>query len=209
MNPIVKKTISVVIVVILIVTAYFGNFMPLSKSAGFIEAMKSLGPTASLDDFEKNFAKVLGIPSPIGQEELVRQLASLTLNILQQNNDPQTISKLVSIIETNYAPIVNRDRGMSFSQDLYILGSINELAFLKTKQPAYFVAAKKYFEKGLEFGPRRPQSLYGAFDIFRLEGNVAETTRIANTILEQWPTDQKTKDLLAEFLAQVQKSQKK
>ncbi|TSC82498.1 MAG: hypothetical protein G01um101420_331 [Parcubacteria group bacterium Gr01-1014_20] len=209
MNPILKRVISVFLVIAMALIAYLGSYLPFKKSSGFILTMRSLGATASIADFEKNFSTILDAPSPIGQEELVRQLGSAILSITQQNNDPQIIKKLITFAEKYYDPIIRRNRGMSFSQNLYVLGSINELAYLKTQDPAYFNSAKKYFLKALESGPSRPQSLYGAFDVFRLEGNVPETVKVAEKILSQWPADDRTKTLLQEFLSQADKTKTK
>ncbi len=208
MNTTLRKTIAVFAVLVLLLIAYYGSYLPFQKSRGFITAMRSLGPTATLADFEKNFSKSLDAPSPIGQEELVRQLGSIALNIVQQNSDPQVIKKIVAITEKYYEPIIRRNRGMSFGQNLYILGSINELAFLKTREPQYFNSAKSYFMKAVESGPNRPQALYGAFDIFRLEGNIEGVKKTANKILEQWPSDEKTRALLAEFIKQAEEREK-
>ena len=53
---------------------------------------------------------------------------------------------------------------MSFGQDLYLMGAINETAYAHTGNPAYLAAAQKYYEEGVALGPNRPQSLYGLFD---------------------------------------------
>ena len=60
---------------------------------------------------------------------------------------------------------------MSFGQDLYLLGAINETAYAHTGNPAYLAAAQRYYEEGVAMGPNRPQSLYGLFDVYRAEGN--------------------------------------
>lgn len=206
MNPAITKTTSIFIVIIIIFVAYYGSYLPFQKSKTFIKTMRTLGSSASIQDFKKSTSIPLDFKSPIGQEELVQQLASLTLNIAQSTDNPQVIKELIEHLENYYQPLLKKNRSIGVSQSLYVLGSINELAFLKTQDRAYFDSAKKYFLKALEFGPRRPQSLYGVFDIFRLEGNVVEATRVAETITNQWPADEKTRVLLQEFLNQVSKT---
>jgi hypothetical protein len=95
---------------------------------------------------------------------------------------------------------------MSFGQNLYLLGALNEVALVKTRDPKYLVAAKRYFLMGLERGPKRPQFLYGMFDVYRAEGDVVKTQEIANQILAQWPTDERTRQALAEFLERANAS---
>jgi hypothetical protein len=75
---------------------------------------------------------------------------------------------------------------MSFSQDVYILGALNEVAFLQTHDQTYVHAAEAYFKNALELGPHRPQSLYGLFDVYRMEGNASATIDIGNRIIAEW-----------------------
>jgi hypothetical protein len=70
------------------------------------------------------------------------------------------------------------------------------------------VAAQHYYEEGMALGPTRPQTLYGLFDVYRFEGNVASTTAIAEKIESQWPSDQGIRQGLAAFLAQAAQVQK-
>lgn len=200
MNQNLKIFITLILIIATILVAYYGSYLPFSKSRAFISSMRTLGQTASLDSFKKTFSFPLDIPSPVGQEELVRQLGNISLNVVQQNNNPKAIEDLVSYLESYYRPIVERNKGMSFSQDLYVLGSVNELAFLKTSNKAFFDASKKYFERAVEYGPKRPQALYGIFDIYRLEGNVNGAKAVADQILSQWPNDDKTRSIITEFL---------
>ncbi len=92
---------------------------------------------------------------------------------------------------------------MSFEQDLYIMGALNKLAFIKTKQTDFLSAAKDYFERGLRLGPNRPQFLYSLFDIYRIIGDVEGAKAIAGKILSQWPDDKKVQTGLDEFLQKV------
>ena len=111
---------------------------------------------------------------------------------------------LVSYLDNYYAPIIANGKGMSFGQDLYLMGAINELAFVHTQNPAYLIAAQKYYEMGVTLGPNRPQCLYGLFDVYRAEGNVASTTAIADRILSNWPTDTSVGTSLQAFLKMAQ-----
>lgn len=205
MEPVYKKVIALIIVLFIAALAYYGTFLPWLKSKTFIKTMATVGASPSLADFKKSISVPLDISSPIGQEELVRQLGSMVLNIIRQTNNQQVVDELTVFTEQYYAPLMSRKRGMSFSQDLYVLGSINEMAYLKTAKKEYLEAAKKYFEKAVEVGPNRPQALYGAFDIYRLGGDVENVKKTAEKILSLWPEDEKTKQLLAEFLANPQK----
>ncbi len=180
-----------------------GEFRPLAKSQIFIDTLRNLSSARSLQEFEKSVSVPLDYWSPVGQEELVRNVANTILGTIQQNSDPKLIEELVNYIESYYKPVIDRGRGMSFEQNLYILGAINEMAFTKTGQLRYLQGAHKYYSKGLEIGPKRPQFLFGLFDIYRMEGDVKGTIDIAQQIMSQWPADTRTPQALDQYLSQI------
>ncbi len=202
-NPLTRKISAVVVSVLILFLAYYGNFLPMVKSQTLISTMQNLRSINSVSQLSSAFAASFNIPSPIGQEESVRSSGNVVLGVIQQTDRPDVISDLMNFMETSYRPIVEYGRGMSFEQNLYILGTLNELSFVKTKDIKYFNAAKKYYSQGLTLGPKRPQFLYGMFDIYRMEGNVDGSKRIADQILAQWPDDFRTKSALDSFLAKA------
>lgn len=208
MNPVLKKTIGSLAAIFILSVAYYGNYLPLHKSQIFINSLRNdLRSINSEADFEHKLSVPLDLPSPIGQEELVRNSSNLVLNLIQSNNDPVLIGRLIDYLDGYYNPIIARDRGMSFEQNLYVLGAINETAFVKTKDVKYLEAAQKYYSHGIALGPNRPQFLYGMFDIYRMEGNIDGVKTVAERILSQWPTDDRTRAALADFLAQAAAAQ--
>ena len=88
---------------------------------------------------------------------------------------------------------------MSFGQDLYLEGAVNEIAFAQTGDPTYLAAAQKWYQEGVALGPNRPQSLYGLFDVYRAESNTTDTIAIGSTILRDWPTDANIKQAMAVY----------
>lgn len=208
MDQTVKKTIAALISFLVLAVAYYGNYLPMRKSQIYISTLRSLQSVRSLADFEKDLSVPLDFPSPIGQEELVRSSSNMIMNIIQENNNPQVISEVLDYYKSYYRPIIDRGRGMSFEQNLYILGKISEIAFVRTKEIKYFNAAKDYFSQGLRLGPRRPQFLYAMFDIYRMEGNVDGAKSTVDKILSQWPSDQKIRQLLGNFLSQMAAAKK-
>ena len=77
---------------------------------------------------------------------------------------------------------------------------------MKTKEVKYLSAAHDYFEQGLLLGPKRPQFLYGMFDVYRIEGNIAGVQAVAQQILAQWPRDERVKSAFADFMKKVSSS---
>ncbi len=186
-----KQVIAVAISLFILAVTVYGSYFPMRKAEMFIATLQGLqtSPVTSLNELESRLAAPLDYPSPVGQEELVRNTANNILGFLSQSADPTSTAVLVAFIDGYYAPIIARGRGMSFGQDLYLMGAINETAYAHIGNPAYLMNAQKYYEEGAKLGPNRPQPLYGLFDVYRAEGNVASATAIGEKILSNWPTD--------------------
>lgn len=203
MNPTSKKIIAIAISVAILSIAYYGSYLPLRKAQGFIATLQGLQttPPTSLQDLETRLSVPLDEPSPIGQEELVRNMANSVLSFVQQSPNATSTDELVSFMMGYYDPILARGKGMSFGQDLYLVGAVNEIAFAQTGQANFLSTAQQYYEEGEELGPNRPQPLYGLFDVYRAEGNVSGTVAIGDKILANWPTDTTVSQALAQFIA--------
>lgn len=197
----IKQVIAVVASLFLIWLIYFGSYLPFKKSQTFILTLQSMDSMRSIDDVKAAFDVVFDNPSPIGQEEVLRHFSSVILSTVQRFSAAQVpaTEQLLQYVESRYQPIMARERGMSFGQHLFILGSMNEVAYVQTKNPKYLEASKKYFLLGNELAPRRPQFLYGLFDLYRLEGDLGKATEIANEILRLWPNDTRIQQLIADF----------
>lgn len=195
MNPIIKKAIAISASVFLLFLAYYGSYLPMRKSMIFINTLQNTGGIKTLSDFQQAFSVPLDYPSPIGQEELVRNTANTVVNTLQ-NIPPEGVDQMVGYIESYYEPIVSRGRGMSFGQNLYLLGVLNEVAFLRTQKTRYISDAEKYFKEAQDLGPKRPQSLYGLLDVYRIKGDVPDAKIVGEQILSQWPADAKVRGIL-------------
>lgn len=181
---------------------YYGSYLPLKKSEAYIVALRNMANFKSLDEFQGGFGTAIDKPSPIGHEELVRNLGSTGINIINQNRgNPQLVAAMVDYVESYYIPLIESGRGMSFTQNLYLLGNMNQFAFLHTRNPAYIAKAESYFKKGLEYGPRRPQFLYGLFDVYRMQGKIPEALGIGERILDLWPKDTRLTGAMEELRA--------
>ncbi|HUC01324.1 MAG TPA: hypothetical protein VMA75_00255 [Candidatus Paceibacterota bacterium] len=188
-----QRVIAVIIVAAIFGIAIYGSYMPMRKAQMFIATLQGLqtqqGQATSLQDLENKLSAPLDYPSPIGQEELVRNMANSVLSFIQQGGDATSTAELIGFLNSYYDPILDRGKGMSFGQDLYLEGAINEIAFAETGDPTYLAAAQKWYTEGQTLGPNRPQPLYGLFDVYRAEGDTTDTIAIGTTILRNWPTD--------------------
>jgi hypothetical protein len=199
------RVAAIIIVAAIFGVAVYGSYMPMRKAQMFIATLQGLqtqqGAATSLQDLESKLSVPLNYPSPIGQEELVRNMANSVLSFVQQGGDATSTAALIGYLNSYYDPILNAGKGMSFGQDLYLEGAINEIAFAQTGDPTYLTAAQKWYSEGVALGPNRPQALYGLFDIYRAEGDTTDTIAIGSTILRNWPTDTNIQQALAAYMS--------
>jgi hypothetical protein len=197
-----KQVIATAVSVLVLGAAVYGSYFPMRKAEIFIATLQGLqtSPVSSLNELESRLSIPLDYPSPIGQEELVRNTANSILGFISQGADPTSTAVLISFLEGYYVPILTNGKGMSFGQDLYLLGAINEMAYAHSGNPKYLADSQKYYEEGTALGPNRPQPLYGLFDIYRAEGNAARATAVGEKILSNWPADTSIAGSLQAFL---------
>jgi hypothetical protein len=200
-----QRVFAIIIVAAIFGVAVWGSYMPMRKAQMFIATLQGLqtpqGQATSLQDLENKLSAPLDYPSPIGQEELVRNMANSILSFVQQSTDASSTGALIGYLNSYYNPILSAGKGMSFGQDLYLEGAINEIAFANTGDPTYLAAAQKWYSEGVALGPNRPQALYGLFDVYRAESNATDTIAIGSTILRNWPTDTNIQQAMAVYKA--------
>jgi len=188
-----RKIIALASSIFILFVAYYGSYLPLRKSQVFIATLQGLSSIRSFNDFDNAVSVPLRLSSPIGQEELVRNTGNIVLNLVSNGQNPEVMKAAVDFLESYYKPIIDSGHGMSFSQNLYILGIINQAGLIGTGEARYFEAAKNYYSEGLRLGPKRPQFLYGMFDVYRAENNVEKAKEIATQILNEWPSDDRVR----------------
>jgi len=198
-----KGTIAVILIALILGVAAYGSYLPMRKAQIFITTLQgfSINPPTSLQDLESRLSAGLDYPSPIGQEELVRNTANSILGFLQRGTDATTTAQLVGFLNSYYDPIIARGRGMSFGQDVYLEGAVNEIAFADTGASGYLQDALKYYSIGHQLGPNRPQPLYGLFDVYRAMNDASGTEMTAQQILANWPSDTRVAQSLVQFLS--------
>jgi hypothetical protein len=196
-----QRVIAIIIVAAIFGIAIYGSYLPMRKAQMFIATLQGLqtqqGQATSLQDLENKLSAPLNEPSPIGQEELVRNMANSILSFVQQSQDASSTAALIGYLNSYYDPILSQGKGMSFGQDLYLEGAINEIAFANTGSPTYLAAAQKWYAEGVTLGPNRPQALYGLFDVYRAENDTTDTIAVGTTILRNWPTDTNIQQAMA------------
>jgi hypothetical protein len=186
-----QKTAAVIISAAILGVAVYGTYLPMRKAQMFIATLQSLqtSPATSLSNLESRVSVPLDYPSPVGQEELVRNMANSVLAFVQQGADPSSTAELIGFLNNYYDPILARGTGMSFGQDVYLEGAINEIAFAETGDQSYLAAAKQWYTEAHQLGPNRPQALYGLFDIYRAANDAPDAITTGGQIIANWPSD--------------------
>lgn len=200
MNPLLKQIIAVFISVFILFMIIYGSYLPYRKSQSFILAMRTLqsGKINTLEDFFNIVSNPLEMKSPIGQEEIVRQFITYFSGLISQNNNVEITKLLMDYIKKYYEPIVERGKGLSFNQQLYLTGMLNLNAYTQTGDEKYLKDARKYFEFSYNLGPKRPQAIYGLLNVCKLEKNKECIKDLAEKILTYWPEDKDIQKILEE-----------
>jgi hypothetical protein len=128
-------------------------------------------------------------------------MANSVLAFVQQGADPSSTAQLMNFLDSYYEPVLIRGKGMSFGQDVYLEGAINEIAFAETSNQMYLTAAKQWYSEAHQLGPNRPQALYGLFDVYRAAGDAPDTIATGKQILANWPSDARIQMALLQFEA--------
>ncbi len=204
MDRTLKEIIAVFLSIFILFVAWYGSYSPMRKAQTYIATLQSMqtNPVSSLLDLQTRLSIPLDSSSPIGQEEIVRNMADSVLSFIQRSNDATTTAKLVDYVTSYFNPILARGKGMSFGQDVYLMGVMNEMAYTRTGDKVYLVASQKYYEQGVALGPNRPQVLYGLFDVYRMKGDVPNALSIGSRILANWPGDQNVQRGISQLLSQ-------
>ncbi|MEY4731267.1 MAG: hypothetical protein RL681_213 [Candidatus Parcubacteria bacterium] len=203
MSNAVKRLIALAASVAIIGVAYYGSYLPMKKSQAFIEGMRKLASVGTIGEFKDLFSAILAIPSPIGQEELVRHLTSSVTPFLSNEKNADVVPTVVEYVENNYRSIMDRGTGMSFTQNIFVLATMYQTAFVRTGDVRYLEAAKENYIRGLALAPNRPQFLYGLFDVYRMIGDKESLLGIKATIMKNWPDDDRVGPATDDFIKRV------
>ncbi len=199
MNDLLKQIIAFSVSIIVAAAIYFGAYLPLRKSQMHIDAILNLqnGKVHSVGDLNDLFDPVLDFYSPIGQDEITSYYLGILINIINQQTDRTVIDVLAKQAENRMAPILQVEKGFSFNQNLYTLGSIYKIAAIKFKDKVYYDKAVNIFQEGLEYSPKRLIFLKGLFDLYSVNlDDQSKAREVGEIILKNWPDDKSTRDLI-------------
>ena len=199
MNNFLKNIIAISVSVLVILSIYYGAYLPFRKSQLYVNSMMNLrsGSVKSVADLQNVFNPALNYYSPVGQDEEMASYIEVLSNVaLQQNNKP-VVDAVVKMANDAATPELNNpEKGFNYGQTVYALGLIYSMEGLKFHDQAYLQRSIDLFNEGLKFDPKRAAYLYGLFDTYSQEGDKEMAKRVGQTILSYWPTDQQVKDYL-------------
>lgn len=198
MNYPLKKFVIVIVIVIVMIAMYFGSYLPFRKGQLLIEVIQNAKLARTVDEFEKTISQSLDFYSPTGQNESVRQIGNIVLNVLASQNDlPKPIAEeLLDFTAKYFEPIIQVKRGGNLSQNFLILGYLYQTVGLRFNESSYMEKAIDYYKEGLKISPKRPQFLYNLLEIYQAQKDSASAKGIAEKILEYWPNDEKIREKL-------------
>ncbi len=195
-----KKIIALSCTAAILAVAVYGNYFPLRRSQLYISVLKRFHTRpVTVADFQAAMDGVLGAPSPVGEEEIVRGLTAIATDFIRQikKENLNLVADIMREIDRYYPSIIQRGRGLSFGQDILVYGNINLVAGIKTGDTSYLQTAEQVYRKGIAISPTRPQFLYALLDLAHLRGDREESIRLAKKIVSFWPDDMRTQEILA------------
>ena len=83
----------------------------------------------------------------------------------------------------------------------HVLAAAQMYAFLWEKygDEKDYLKSEEYYKKSLVLGPRLPWTLYSLFNLYQKHGEIEKTKEIGGLILQYWPEDEKTKEVIAQY----------
>jgi hypothetical protein len=128
---------------------YYGTYLPTRKAIAVNRGLAAVSLISSVDQFRELFSSALEQPAPYGQDEALKIIGSVVIDILQKQPSPDVARALADTLDRWYQPVVNRGKGNGFAQNIFILGRVHELAGNNDQ-------ASTYYRLGTERWPRRP-----------------------------------------------------
>jgi O-antigen ligase len=168
----------------------FGVYAPVAKARAYISAIQTAASVTSVPTFIAHFTPALTHWSPIGQEEVVKFLASDIAGMVGGGNQPEEgMRGLVAFIEPYL--LQNNVRHLLVGGHLYYA-----LWSQYGKKAEDYTRAEQYYQAAREIGPALPPVLYALFDLY-LNGGDYERARVTGeSILQLWPNAQEVRDTL-------------
>jgi tetratricopeptide (TPR) repeat protein len=185
----IKQFIILLLIVLVGLGVYFGAFLPLGKSQRFIDAQTNIRLVQSTEQLKALYDVPLNFSSPIGQEEVVKFVASTVGDILAQENIPEEVGRwLVAYID----PYLFKNE----LRHLMLRGNMYAFLWEKYGNEEDFKKAEEALLAAHNIGPKTPPILYRLLDLYAKKGDEANARKYAELIISYWPQDEKVRAFL-------------
>jgi len=184
-----KNLIITIVIILALVSVYFGAYKPLFKAQMYMNTQKSIPTYKTFDELTSAFDKVFNFKSPIGQEEIVKFSNHQFESIVADKNQTEEVSFSVvtyaeeHIFENNVVHLLQ-------------MGSMAGILFNRFEKIEYFQVSESYYKKVRKIAPNLPHALYALFDLYQKTGQTEKMEEVGNKIIELWPNEERVKEVL-------------
>lgn len=176
-------------IVLVVVGFVYGSLLPYLKAESYLVALSNLPRIRSMQEFAQNFDTMFNFYSPVGDEEVTKFLANDIVNLVNQSQQPESVSRdLTAYIE----PRLQKDN----SRQLLTGAQLHTILWMRYHTKEDFSKAEWYYKQILSFGPNFPPALYGLLDLYERAGDKENVRKVGNTALSYWPDDATVKALI-------------
>lgn len=177
-----KKAAIALIILLALLSLYFGAYLPFAKGRRFISALRGVATVKTVAEFAALYDKAILFYSPIGDEEVRKFLGIDILNSLTLGNNEPLDRALVDYVESY---MLKDD-----TRHLIILGQMHSVLWKKYGRVEDYALAEKYLRDVLAIGPNLPPALYGLLEIYQLNADNEKLLEVAREIVKHWPQDE-------------------
>jgi len=183
------KNISIfLLIIVMILMIYLGVYLPYQKASLYIKAYRAAATVRSFPEFQKVFDEVLNFYSPVGQAEVVKFLSNEILNMVQSKDMPKEIAMLLAgYVEREFWKLRNGRPYPGSNQQLAILGDLRHFIGVEYNDIDSLKMAERYYIQILDLSPRRPQALFGLYNLYDNVGDKKAAAEILKEIFYYWP----------------------
>lgn len=176
-------------IIIVLLSFVYGAVLPFMKAGSYLTALSNLPRVRSVQEFGQNFDVMFNFYSPVGDEEVTKFLANDIVELVNQSQQPESVSRaLVSYIE----PHLQKDN----PRHLLSGAQMHTILWMRYHSKEDFSKAEGYYKQILSVGPKLPPALYGILDLYVRAGDKDNARKVAETILTYWPTDASVRALI-------------
>jgi len=185
-----KQAAASVVLIAALVAIYFGAFLPLQKSQGYISTFRAFQKEPTLLGLEEGFTALFESRSPVGQEESLRFFGGVLQSLLNKEVPEEGVRELVRFYTDAVAKYERVPNALNYPQLLLTLGGMHGALWGLYGDEAAYQAAELLYQEGLVESPNRPQFLIALRDLYASHGEKDKANQLTATIRGFWPTQQ-------------------